>query len=388
MTDQKHRKGFQILSVLGGIVALIALMLYMAGMFTPNQIGPGKVPGPGPGEKPEHTTQAVLEIVPEFYEAVGTVRPRQETRVESQVQGRIVKVLVRAGDLVKKGDRLVVLDSREFRARLDRAGQALLSAKARRSQSEQMIHAARAAFQRAEAAYKRVQTYFKAEAATQQQLEEAEAAFRQARAGLQQAEDGLREANAGVRQAEKVVEESRIALSYKEIQALAAGEVTRRLVEPGDTAFPGKPLVMLQTRGALRLEALIPEGLIDRLNKGDTLSVTIDALNQTVNGRLTEVVPAADPRTRSFLVKVHIPSIEGLYPGMFGRLLVPVGEASVVWLPESAVRRIGQLELVTAFIGNEWKEIFITTGRTSGDRVEILSGLNGDETVALAGGAE
>jgi len=383
MTDRKHGKGFRILSVLGGIAALIALMLYMAGMFTPNQIGPGKIPGTAQGPGPRHTVQAVRETVPEFYEAVGTVRPRQETRVESQVQGRIVKVMVRAGDVVKEGDRLVVLDSREFQARLDRARQALLSAKARKSQAEQAVNAARAAFHRAESAYKRVRTYFKAEAATQQQLEEAEAAFRQAKAGLQQAEEGLREGNAGVKQAEKVVEESGIALGYKEIDAPAAGEVAKRLVEPGDMAFPGKPLVILQTRGALRLEALLPESLIKRVAVGDSLRVSIDALGQTVSGKLAELVPAADPVTRSFLVKVDIPSIKGLYPGMFGRLMVPVGTASVIWLPRHAVREVGQLEMVAAKIGDQWKTIYVTTGRTEGNRVEILSGLNGDETVAV-----
>lgn len=383
MTEKKAGKGFRVLTIICGILALVALMLYMAGMFTPNQIGPGKIPGADLGSEPQHTAQAVRETVPEFYEAVGTVRPQQETRVESQVQGRIVKVRVRAGDAVKEGDRLVVLDSREFQARLDRARQALLSARARRSQAEQAVNAARAAFQRAESAYKRVQTYFKAEAATQQQLEEAEAAFRQAKAGLQQAEEGLREGNAGVKQAEKVVEESRIALGYKEIDAPAAGEVAKRLVEPGDMAFPGKPLIILQTRGALRLEALLPESLIKRVAVGDALRVRIDALGQELTGKLTELVPAADPMTRSFLVKADIPSVKGLYPGMFGRLMVPVGTASVIWIPRTAVRRVGQLEMVTAKIGDQWKAIYVTTGRTVGNRVEILSGLEGNEPVAL-----
>jgi multidrug efflux pump subunit AcrA (membrane-fusion protein) len=121
---------------------------------------------------------------------------------------------------------------------------------------------------------------------------------------------------------------------------------------------------------------------------GDSLRVSIDALDQTVSGKLTELVPAADPMTRSFLVKVDIPSIKGLYPGMFGRLLVPVGTASVIWVPPIAVRRVGQLEMVTARIGDQWKSIYVTTGRTVGNRVEILSGLNGDETIAVTEGDE
>lgn len=376
------------MTILCGIAALAVLMLYMAGVFTPDKIDPGKVPDTAGPANPQEVARAMVETVTEFYEAVGTVRPMQETRVESQIQGRIVEVLVRPGDMVKKGDRLVVLDSREFRARLDRAKQGLLSARARRAQANQAVNSARAAFVKAESAYQRVQIYFKSEAATQQQLEASEATFLQAKAGLEQAGDGLREAVAGVKQAEKVVEESAITLGYKEIRATTGGEVGRRLVEPGDMAFPGKPLVVLQTRGALRLEALVPEGLIKRMQIGETLEVAIDALDQTLLGRLAEVVPAADPTTRSFVVRADLPEAHGLYPGMFGRLLVPVDAVSVVWIPQGALRRVGQLEMVTARLENQWREIYVTAGRSSKGRVEILSGLNGDEEVAVRGGLE
>jgi HlyD family secretion protein len=376
-----------MVTILLGACGLAVLMLYMSGAFNTGTIAPGEVADTARPVTPKDTVRAETEVAAESYEAVGTVRPMQETQVASQVQGRIVTVLVRPGDRVKTGDRLVVLDARELQARLDRAKQGLLSAQARRSQAMQAIHAARAVYVKAESAYQRVQTYFKSEAATQQQLEEAEAAFLQARAGLQQAEDGFKDAEAGAKQAEKLVEEAGIALGYKEIRATADGEVGQRLVEPGDMAFPGKPLVVLQTRGALRLEALVPEGFIGRLKIGDPYDVIIDALDQTLAGRLAELVPAADPRTRSFLVKVDLPEVEGLYPGMFGRLMVPVGTVSVVWIPEAALRRVGQLEMVTARIGNEWRDIYVKAGRTAEGRVEILSGLAGGEVLAV-GGAE
>jgi HlyD family secretion protein len=387
MTEPKQRRGLRMVTILLGACGLAVLMLYMSGAFNTGTIAPGEVADTARPVTPKDTVRAETEVAAESYEAVGTVRPMQETQVASQVQGRIVTVLVRPGDRVKTGDRLVVLDARELQARLDRAKQGLLSAQARRSQAMQAIHAARAVYVKAESAYQRVQTYFKSEAATQQQLEEAEAAFLQARAGLQQAEDGFKDAEAGAKQAEKLVEEAGIALGYKEIRATADGEVGQRLVEPGDMAFPGKPLVVLQTRGALRLEALVPEGFIGRLKIGDPYDVIIDALDQTLAGRLAELVPAADPRTRSFLVKVDLPEVEGLYPGMFGRLMVPVGTVSVVWIPEAALRRVGQLEMVTARIGNEWRDIYVKAGRTAEGRVEILSGLAGGEVLAV-GGAE
>jgi HlyD family secretion protein len=388
MGEKKPRKGYRFLFFLVGITALILLMLYMAGVFVPDKIGPGKIPSEKQTQAPKETAKAVRETITDFYEAPGTVRPTKETRVESRVQGRVVEVLVTLGDFVKEGDRLVVLDSRELQARLDRARQAVLSARARRDQARQAVKSAEAGFQRAKAAYERVKTYFKSEAATKQQMEGAEAAFQQAKAGLNQALEMLKESEAGIKQAEKGALAAGIVQEYTEIRSDAEGQVAERLVEAGDMAFPGKPLLVLQTRGLLRLEALVPEGFIDRIKMGEILKVVVKAVKKSLSGPVTEIVPAADPATRSFLVKVDLPETEGLYPGMFGRLRVPVGEISVVWIPEEALERVGQLEMVRVKSGEDWALIYVTTGRTFDGRVEVLSGLDGGEVVALKGEAQ
>ncbi|MCF8129593.1 MAG: efflux RND transporter periplasmic adaptor subunit, partial [Deltaproteobacteria bacterium] len=147
-------------------------------------------------------------------------------------------------------------------------------------------------------------------------------------------------------------------------------------------------LLILQTRGVLRLEALVPEGFIDRIKMGAILKVVVKAVKKSLSGPVTEIVPAADPTTRSFLVKVDLPETEGLYPGMFGRLLVPVGEISVVWVPATAIERVGQLEMVRVKSGEEWARFYVTTGRVFDSRVEVLSGLEGGEVVVSRGEAQ
>lgn len=388
MNEKKSRKGLRFMAILGGIGALVLLMLYMAGVFVPDKIGPEKIALKKKVWTPESTARAVRETITDFYEAPGTVRPQQETRVESRVQGRVVKVLARPGDRVKSGDPLVVLDSRELQARLDGARQAVLSAKARRDQARQAVNAAEAAFRQTKSTYDRTKTYYKAEAATKQQLEEAESVFKQAKAGLTQAREGLKGSEAGINEAEKGVLQASIVQDYTEIRSEANGQVAERLVEPGDMAFPGKPLLILQTRGALRLEAPVPEGFIDRIEMGEKLKVVITALKKALSGPVTEIIPVADPATRSFLVKVDLPDTEGLYPGMFGRLMVPVGKISVVWIPENGLEKVGQLELVKVQSGNDWMRVYVTSGRSFDGRVEILSGLDGDEVVALKGEAK
>ena len=129
----------------------------------------------------------------------------------------------------------------------------------------------------------------------------------------------------------------------------------KRLVEPGDLAFPGKSLIFLQTSEYLRLEAFVREGLIKQVEPGRDLSVTIDTLGKTVDAVVEEIVPYADPQTRTFLVKAAIPHMPGVYPGMYGKLLIPVNEHQVVVVPRHVVRQVGQLELVKVKEGDQWK---------------------------------
>ena len=388
--NDSRRSGpiLRVLPPLGGAVLLVLLMLYMTGMFTPNRVGPEtRVPAPPAPEAPGETAEARVETVTEVDRAVGTVRPRTETRIEAQVTARILEVKVRPGDDVNRGDVLIVLDGSQLRSKVDQARQAVLSAQARRRQAAQAVRSAEAVFAEAEAAYERTRTYFQGEAATEQDMERARSAFLQAKAGVERAQQSLQEAEAGVRQAEQVVEESRIALGYTRIEAQESGQVAKRMAEPGDMAWPGKSLLLLQTRGALRLESLVREGLIDRIRIGSHMKVSVDVLDRELEGTVDEVVPFADPVTRTFLVKVSLPRAEGLFPGMFGRLLVPVEEHEIVTAPREAVVRVGQLEMVTVRAGERWERIFVKTGRVMGDRVEILAGLDGGETLALDGGS-
>jgi HlyD family secretion protein len=369
-----------------GALALLALILYTSGFFTPGKIKPGSVVVETPSKfQPMQTAEAEIRNIPETYEAVGTIRPRTETRIEAQVTGKVRKVLVKAGDAVTRGATLVTLEDREFATRLERAEQGLRSAKAAREEARQEVAAAEAAYMKAELQYKRIDKLFQDNVVSSRELEQARAEFLQAQAKMNQSEDGLERAVAGVHQAQKLVEEAQITKNYTVIKAPDDGEVVKRLIEPGDLALPGKPLLILQTARAFRLEAYVREGLISRVRHGEELYVSIDSLGKEVKGMVEEVIPSADPKTRTFLVKVGLPEVMGAYPGMFCRLLVPSGERSAVLIPADAVMRVGQLETVKVRTGDTWQTVYINTGQTLDGLVEVLSGLEGNETVALSG---
>ncbi len=350
-------KRLKTISILAGVLALVVLILLQGGFLSTGKIAPGWLPPPAQAQEKDQrpTAQAIATVWPQVQEAVGTVRPRTETRVEAQVAGRVLKASARPGEEVKEGQLLVVLEDQEYRARLEQARQGL--------------SATRAALELAQREYGRLSRLLKTGAAPKRDVD--------------RAKEALQRAQAARGRAQKQVEEAEISLSYTKIKAPERGQVVKRLIEPGDLALPGRPLFVLQTGGALRLEALVREGLIQKVRMGQEMDVDVPALGQIIRGKVEEIAPTADPATRTFLVKAILPNKAGLYSGMFGRLLIPVGKEKVVLAPENAIRRVGQLQMVLIRQKDGWQQVYVTTGRRHQGMVEILSGLNGGETLAL-----
>jgi len=380
------KKSFRPILYIAGAVCLVLLMMVMSGVFIAGKIGPNdKAPDlQETPYKPVKIYRAEKQYITEYYEAVGTVRPKTETRIEAQITGRILEIPVRPGEKLKKGEILVLLDDRESKSKLDQARLALTSAKARKEKAKDGLVSAQAVLNQTESSYKRLKTLFDSDIVTSHELEAAESTYLQAKARVEQAEEALNEADSEVLRVKKTIEQSRIALGYTRIHAPETGEVVKRTAEPGDLAWPGKPLLIIQTRGELRLEAQVREGLIGFVPLGAELDTVITALKKSLKGIVEEIVPSADPMTRTFLVKVGLPHHESLFPGMFGRLLIPIEEKEIIVVPKDAVVNIGQMEVVTILENDRWKKIFVKTGREiDNNRLEILSGLNGGEQVAL-----
>jgi HlyD family secretion protein len=370
------------------IILLIVLVVIFAGILSilfigRDRVAPGMVVTEPSIEMKEKTVQAEIKPITEWYEAVGTVRPRTETRIEAQISAQVVDVAVRAGDMVEKDQVLVVLDNRQMDTRLSQERQALKTAISFKEQAHQSFNAAQAAFNEAEADHKRITNFFQSQAATKQELERTESRFLQAEAGLKQAREAMEGAVAKIRQAEEMVREAEIYLGYTIIRAPAQGNVLERLIEPGDTALPGKPLILLKTSGSLQLEAFVREGLIRNVEPGISLSAVITTLDQTVIAQVEEIIPYADPKTRTFLVKAILPKMEGIYPGMYGKLLIPFKTTEVVLIPPEAIHRIGQLEMVRVKKGKIREKRYIKTGKIHEGMVEILSGLSGNEILII-----
>ena len=379
-------KSFKILLAIVAIAAVTGVVLVMGGFIQTGRIGPTKLEVAREALEVSRVVEVERRVVPVLDYAVGTLRPRTEAIVSAQTNGRVLEVLVRAGDRVRVGEVLVRLDARELQSRVDQARRQTESASAAVKGAEEGKTAAEAALTEAESNFTRVKGLFDKEAATKAQLEAAESAFRQNQAGAQQAVQSISAARAELARAQEAVREARVGLGYTTVTASEDGEVSRRACEPGDLAWPGKALITLQSEGSLRLEAGVREGLIGRVPLGADVKVRVAALDHDISGKVDEIVPSADPVSRTFLVKVGIPATEGLYPGMFGRLLVPLGERQAIVLPDEAIARVGQLETVLVDVEGRWTRRYVRTGGTVDGRIEILSGLFEGERVGIPGG--
>jgi RND family efflux transporter MFP subunit len=254
---------------------------------------------------------------------------------------------------------VVRLDSRELKARAEQARQAVVAAKATRA--------------RAEKDFKRKQRIHKADAGAV------------SRADLDRAQAAVSTTRAQLLRAQRQEDEAKTALSYSTLTAPIAGRVVERYADPGDTARQGEPLLRMYDPDTLRLEASVRESVASKLTKGQQLSVRIDALQKEFAGSVDEIVPSADPGSRSFLVKVSLSSSAGLYPGMFGRLLVPIGQIDRIYIPQNAVTRVGQLDYVIVKTTEGTARRYVRLGeQATDDRVEAISGLSAGDRILIS----
>ncbi len=345
-----------------------------------------------PGNSAKHSSKSVQAAVdkahisqqPFIYEAVGTVVPRTASTLSSQLMGTVRAINVREGDRVKEGDLLVVLDQRQVTAQLERAKAGLNEALRAEASAESARKAAKAAAELAQSTYDRYQKLIKENSASQQEFEEVESRHRQAQATLAQTESMVAAASSRVEQARAAVESASVSKKDAKIYSPYDGTITSKMVNVGDLASPGTPFLTIEKEDAFCADLVLPERHIQAVKLDQEVKVTIPALGDTeMTGKVGRIVPAADVKSRSFLVKVALPENEQLKSGLFARVAVPVGEAGMLMLPDSAVVNQGQLTGVFVVDSEQIAHFrLIRTGKQYGDAVEVLSGIaRGDQYV-------
>lgn len=306
--------------------------------------------------------------IPDVLEAVGTVRAAQTGDLASQMMGNIVEIRVHEGDRVSRGQVLAVIDDSQPRAAVDRAIAAELAA-------QQQLVAADSELALAESTLKRYQKLYEENVVSSQAFDEVKA--------RQETNLARRDiAKAGQAQARAALKQAMTSLDYTRIRAPFDGVVTGKKADRGSFASPGMPILTVEDTRRYRLEVAVNEGDLRHVQTGGEVSIAIEALGDAeLKGKVVEVVPAADPASRAFLVKVGLPTDTRLRSGLFGRAQFSRGEQQVLLIPRSAVVERGQLQGVFVLDQNKLASLrYVTLGKSSGSDIEVLSGLQGGES--------
>lgn len=299
--------------------------------------------------------------------ATGTLHARQTAVISAQVVGRIEQVLVRQGDSVRAGQTLALLDDATLKASLDQA-QAGVNA----AENQQV-----AAQTNAELAASTLGRYRQLQAQKSVSPQELDEISRRAQGSSAQ----LEAVRAQVTAAKAQESGARAMLGYTRITAPFAGVVTARMADPGALAAPGVPLLQLDSAGSLQLQTTVDESAIASVRLGMKLNVSVDAApSLSPPGTVTEIVPAADPASHSFLVKLDLPPSGQLRAGMYATAAIPTGSRQAILVQQSAFVLRGSLSCAYVLDSNGIAQLrYATLGAQQGNLVEVLSGLSAGE---------
>jgi len=276
---------------------------------------------------------------------------------------------------------VAVIDSRDLETAVQQANAGLNEARAATLEVQQGINAANAQLELAKSTFARMSSLFEKKSISNQEFDEASARLKMAQTAYDGAVSKQAQVNAKVEQARQGVRAAEIARTYAEVRAPFAGIVKERKAEPGSMAVPGAPLLILEQAAGYRLEAPVEESLLATLKVGQAVTVRIDALDKTLQLRISEIVPTVDASSRSVVVKVALPAMQGVRSGLSGRLEIAAAAEKALTIPAAAVVHQGSVETVLIAEEGVARSRLVSLGRKLGDRTEVLTGLNAGDRI-------
>lgn len=370
--------------MLGKRICSLLFIATAAGFLTACSSNEKRPAESGPAVGGVQTEIVHLESAPLLYQAVGAIRSANTAILAAQLSGTVREMRVKAGDHVKRGQLLAVLDDRSARAQVQGAEAGVNEAIQGEAGVEQALKAATADRQFAEVTYNRYKALLAKNSLSRQEFDGAEARYQAALANERAMEAKKQQILARQQQARSQQDSAQIYLSYSRIVSPLDGIVTAKSVDTGTVVMPGTPLMTVEDTARYRLEASLPEEYLPNAKAGDSVSVSTEH-GQFV-GRVAEVVPAADLASHTFLVKIDLPHDCHCRSGEYGQASFPIGEAKQLAVPSSAVVDHGELQGIFVVTPDGLVEYrLVKTGRSFGDRVEILSGLGAGEKVVVSG---
>ena len=291
--------------------------------------------------------------------------------VAGRMMGAVTSLLVKEGDAVEKGRLLLTMDDRDV-------VQKVKAAEAGVQEATKALEAVKQNRELADMTHRRYQKMYDEKAISRQEMDQFETQKRVAGLEYERVQEVVSRAAAGLA-------EAKIYLGFTSIVSPVKGIVTEKKIEVGGMAVPGMPLLTVENTAAYHAEVTVDEGLVGKLRLGTPVLVFIEAIDRKIQGKIKEILPAVDPQSRSFTVKVSL-SGDGLRSGLYARMRIASGKKEIMLAPRSAIVEKGQLTGVYAVDGQGVVTYrLVRTGKEYDGQLEILSGLKPNDRIIVQG---
>ena len=309
----------------------------------------------------------------------GVVQARTTASITARILAPVREVRALPGDRVRKRQTLIVLDGDDLAAGARAARSAALAAEQGSKAAGAELLAAEAGLALARASHDRIAGLQARRSATAQELDDATAALRSAEARVAGASARALQAESAFESARAAGDQASTTESFTRIAAPFDGVIAEKMVEPGNMASPGVPLLRLEDTREFRLEVRVDESRIGQIRHGDSVPVLLGTGTTSIIGTVVEVSRAVDADARAFLVKIALPDAGGIRSGEFGKARFGGTPRRALTIPSSAIVRQGQLTSVFV-VDKDIARVRLVSLSES----EVLAGLTESEAVILS----
>ena len=309
----------------------------------------------------------------------GVVQARTTATIAARIMAPVREVRVSPGDRVREGQTLIVLAGDDLAAGAHAARSSALAAEQGSKAAAAELQAAEAGLVLARASHDRIASLQAKRSATSQELDDVTAALRSADARVAAASARGLQAASTVETARAAGDHASATESFTTITAPFDGVVTEKMVEPGNMASPGTPLLRLEDTRGFRLEVRVDESRVARIRNGDIVPVFLAAGTSLIQGTVVEVSRAVDADARAFLVKIALPDVPSLRSGEFGKARFGGTPRRALTIPPSAIVRRGQVASVFVVDKGLARVRLVNVSES-----EVLAGLTELELVILS----
>lgn len=332
---------------------------------------------PSAGNEDSSTAVKVVQVskvaMDKTYNTSGQIEALAEATIAPKVSGRVAEVNVKLGGRVEKGQVLFRIEAKE-------ASNQLAQSQADLGIAQVSYDTAAQSLKDAQSNYDRTKTLYESGAVSKTDFEQAETKLVNAKLSLEQSRQQIEKLRVTISTAQDN-------LNDYTVKAPIGGFIGDINVELGEMVSSAKDVISIVSIDTVKVEASVPESVVNSISPGSKVPVTIDSLNKSVEGTVTAIAPKADSTTMGYPVEITVDNPAGeIKPGMTVKINLVTGTLqSVIAVPVDAVIENDGQHIVYIVVDNKAKEIYVETGVSNDSQIEIAKGLEEGQSVVVEG---